>query len=651
MEPNLLLVAEGSEIITSLTVDKIDEKRLGGRLMYNILCSNKTGFVTLVYFNAFKDFITKNFSIDRKIVVAGKIERYKDKAQIVHPGYIVANINDIPVCEPTYPLTYGITNKMVNKLIKNISLGLPELEEWSDLNYLKKNGLPSFSAAIRKLHTPESAEDLGLFSKHRLRLAYDEILANQLALAISRRSLNKQKGIKIETDNLYIKQLLKNVPFKLTDGQKVILREIVNDLKSGNRMFRMLQGDVGSGKTIVAIAAAMEAVQAGYQAAIMLPTEILAKQQFDILETILKNKFFVENDVGGCLLIGALKQKEKDKLHKEIAEGKHRIIVGTHALLQEDTKFKNLGFIVIDEQHRFGVKQRLALSQKGENIHVLLMSATPIPRTLAMTVYGDLEVSSLTEKPAGRVRIDTRVVQLERIDEVVDGIKRAIKNDDRVYWVCPLIEEKPVDEKEPNENASAEKRYKELKKLFGDKVALVHGKLKTAEKDTAIERFRKGEVKILVATTVIEVGVNVPEATIIVIEQAEKFGLAQLHQLRGRVGRSDKKSSCILLYSNKTGENGKRRLNILRETDDGFKIAEEDLAMRGSGDIVGTKQSGFPDFNFAVLPEHKELLFAARDDVKLILNKDQELRSVRGQNLRILLYLYEYDKQIKVLGV
>ena len=426
------------------------------------------------------------------------------------------------------------------------------------------------------------------------------------------------------------------------------MKEILADFKSDNRMFRLLQGDVGSGKTIVAIAGMMEAVEAGFQAGFMLPTEILAKQQFATIQKILDNDFFIKNDVKACLLIGSIKPAEKQKLYQEIREGKYKIVVGTHALFQEAVSFKNLAFIAIDEQHRFGVKQRMELTNKGDKTHVLLMSATPIPRTLAMTIYGDLEVSSLTEKPAGRLKIDTRLVADNRVDEVIDGINRAIKDDNRVYWVCPLIKGMGGIAAE-EENASAENRYKNLKKIFGDKVALVHGQMSTKDKDSAMKKFKNGDAKILVATTVIEVGVDVPEATIIVIEQAEKFGLAQLHQLRGRVGRSDRKSSCILLYSSKVGENGRNRLKVLRETDDGFKIAEEDLAMRGSGDLIGLKQSGFPDFYFALLPEHKDLLFAARDDVKIILNKDHDLRSQRGQRLKSLLYFFEYDKQIKNL--
>ena len=647
-QPNLLLTEDGTEVVTTVDVDKVEQKRIGGRAMFNILCSNKSGFVTLVYFAASKEFIDKNFVVDRQITVAGKLERYKDRTQIVHPDYVVKDEKDVPVSEPVYPLTAGVTNKFINKIIKNVLTEIPKPEEWCDAEFLKQNDLPAFDVALKKIHSPQSFEDFDINKNYRKRLAYDEILANQLALAISRRTLTKQKGVNIKTKHEYIKQLLDVLSFKLTEGQRSILKEILADFKSENRMFRLLQGDVGSGKTIVAIAAMMEAVEAGFQAGFMLPTEILAKQQFATIQKILDNDFFIKNDVRACLLIGSIKPAEKQKLYQEIREGKYKIVVGTHALFQEAVSFKNLAFIAIDEQHRFGVKQRMELTNKGDKTHVLLMSATPIPRTLAMTIYGDLEVSSLTEKPAGRLKIDTRLVADNRVDEVIDGINRAIKDDNRVYWVCPLIKGMGGIAAE-EENASAENRYKNLKKIFGDKVALVHGQMKTKDKDSAMKRFKNGDAKILVATTVIEVGVDVPEATIIVIEQAEKFGLAQLHQLRGRVGRSDRKSSCILLYGSKLGENGRNRLKVLRETDDGFRIAEEDLAMRGSGDLIGLKQSGFPDFYFAFLPEHKDLLFAARDDVKIILNKDHDLKSQRGQRLKSLLYFFEYDKQIKNL--
>ncbi len=651
-EPNLLLIPNGTEIITTVDVDKIEQKRIGGKLIYNILCSNKTGFLTIVYFNAIKDFIEKNFKIDSSITISGKVERFNNRVQIVHPYYLAktADSAKIPEFEPVYPLTLGINNKLLNKLCNNILGSMPALEEWCEVNFLKANNFDSFSDSIRKIHSPQNPEDLDIYTSHRKRLAYDEILANQLALSITRRSIVKQKGIIIDTKNIFIKETLKNLPFKLTEGQRAILKEILADFRSGNRMFRLLQGDVGSGKTIVAILAIMDAVEAGHQTAFILPTEILARQQFESVSKILAGEFFIKNNIKACLLTGSLKAAQKNKIQQEISEGKYQIIVGTHALLQEKVNYKNLSFLVIDEQHRFGVKQRMELAQKGENTHALLMSATPIPRTLAMTIYGDLEVSSLTEKPSGRQNIATRALALSRTDEVIEGITRAIKEDNRVYWVCPLIIANESENPE-NVNASVEARYRSLKKIFGEKVSIVHGQMKPKDKEDAINKFRDGKAKILVATTVIEVGVDVPEATIMVIEQSEKFGLAQLHQLRGRVGRSDRRSSCILLFSDNTTDTGKQRLSILKETNDGFRIAEEDLAIRGSGDLIGVKQSGFPDFIFAILPEHKDLLFTARDDVKMILNSDPELKSERGIRLRNLLYFYEYDKQIKLLNV
>ncbi len=645
VEPNLLLISDGSNIIITLKVESVQEKRAGARkFIYNIECSSKSGFVTIVYFNAHKDTINKMYAPGRVIKVAGKIERYNNRIQIAHPDYVVNGDKEIDAVEPVYPLTAGISNRLMNKTVKMLLPEIPKLDEWCDKEFLAQGKFSTFDESLKKIHNPKTMADLDISAPQRKRLAFDEMLANQLALALSRRSLTKQKGVKIETENIFTKELLNVLPYKLTGGQKDITKEIFADLRSDNKMFRLIQGDVGSGKTIVAILAMLKAVEAGFQAAFMLPTEILAKQQYDIMKEILENDFFKRNNIKTCLLVGSVKEAEKKKLYEKIANGEYQIVIGTHALLQEKVAFKKLGITVIDEQHRFGVKQRMELAQKGDATHILLMSATPIPRTLAMTLYGDLEVSSLQEKPAGRQKIDTRILSAAKLDEVIEELSRAIKNDERAYWVCPLI----FDEEEQG-NASAEKRYKELKKIFGAKVAIVHGQMKTKEKDEAIENFRTGKVKILVATTVIEVGVNVPEASIIIIEQAEKFGLAQLHQLRGRVGRGEKKSSCILVYNFKLGESGRRRLNILRESDDGFAIAEEDLMMRGSGDLIGVKQSGLPEFTFALLPEHKDLMLAARDQVKIMLSKDADLKSTQGNNLRNLLYLFEYEKQVQNL--
>ncbi|MCB2081395.1 MAG: ATP-dependent DNA helicase RecG, partial [Rickettsiales bacterium] len=405
-------------------------------------------------------------------------------------------------------------------------------------------------------------------------------------------------------------------------------------------------GDVGSGKTVVALMAMLNAVECGKQVALMAPTEILSRQHAAWIQSILDQAGLL-GSVQPVLLTGRDKGKSREEKLVQITSGQVQIVIGTHALFQEHVTFHDLAFVVMDEQHRFGVRQRLALSSKGDKTDILLMTATPIPRTLTMTLYGDIEVSSLKEKPAGRQAIDTRSISLSRVDEVVAGLQRAIAEGNRVYWVCPLIESQ--EEGESQSLAAAEARYAALRKVFGDRVGLVHGRMKGEAKDKVMLAFKEGDLDILVATTVIEVGVDVPEATIMVIEQAERFGLSQLHQLRGRVGRSDRASRCILLYGKEVSEFGKRRLKIMRETEDGFRIAEEDLVLRGSGDVLGTRQSGMEDFKLALFPEHSELLFAARDDVKLILETDPELQSERGQALRVLLYLFEYDTQIQYL--
>jgi len=480
----------------------------------------------------------------------------------------------------------------------------------------------------------------------RARAAYDELLANQLALALSRKTIKKQKGRKISGDGRFTKKLVESLPWQLTGGQRDVLKDIFRDMKSENRMLRLLQGDVGSGKTVVSLLSMLNAVETGKQAAIMAPTEILSNQHMTWIEQTIKNAELgvkVEN------LTGNIKGKDREKILTRLKSGDIDIIVGTHALFQEKVEFKDLAMIVIDEQHRFGVKQRLALSEKGEKTDILLMTATPIPRTLTLTLYGDMEISSLKEKPAGRIPIDTRTIPISRVDEIAERMKQAVKDGERIYWVCPLIERPEDGDNEEIQLAAAETRFRYLKKIFKTKAGLVHGKMKPEEKDKTMLAFKKGEIDILVATTVIEVGVDVPEATIMIVEQAERFGLSQLHQLRGRVGRTDKPSKCILLYSENIGDMGKRRLKVMRETEDGFRIAEEDLVLRGSGELLGTKQSGMPEFKLALLPNHSELLFAARDDVKIILETDPKLQNTRGEALRTLLYLFEYDSHIKYL--
>ncbi|HLY95687.1 MAG TPA: ATP-dependent DNA helicase RecG, partial [Sideroxyarcus sp.] len=468
---------------------------------------------------------------------------------------------------------------------------------------------------------------------------YDELLANQLALVLIRNAMRGQKGRSIESDGKLRAKAIAALPFALTDTQKQALAEIDADMKAPLRMLRLLQGDVGAGKTVVAFLALLSVVEAGMQGAFMAPTEILARQHMTSLEQLAQ-----ATGVRMVLLTGRERAGREAVLH-DLADGKIDILVGTHAIFQEDVAFRDLGLAVVDEQHRFGVHQRMTLQGKGHKpVDVLVMTATPIPRTLALTAYGDMDVSRLTGRPPGRKPVDTRLISAERIDEVVTHLRNAIARGARAYWVCPLVEES-----EFVDLTAAEDRAKMLREVLGSAVGLMHGRLKGPERDAEMARFKNGETKILVATTVIEVGVDVPEATIMVVEHAERFGLAQLHQLRGRVGRGAAKSTCLLIYSPPLGDTAKERLKTLRETDDGFIIAERDLELRGPGEVLGTRQSGLPEFRMADVAAHADLLAAARDDAKLILAKDPELKSPRGESLRVLLYLFERDEAVRYL--
>jgi ATP-dependent DNA helicase RecG len=500
--------------------------------------------------------------------------------------------------------------------------------------------------SLRRLHQPEETSDIAPIGAARSRLAYDELLASQLALALARRMVQRQNSYSIGRDAAVEKRWKAAIPFTLTAGQEAVLADIAADMSSGKRMVRLLQGDVGSGKTIVAFGAMAQAVAAGYQACLMAPTDLLARQHLETLAPIAQAA-----GVRLGFLSGKMKKSEQAKVLTQVGAGEIEILLGTHALFQDQVAFKQLALLVVDEQHRFGVEQRLRLAQKGAQPHLLQMTATPIPRSLGMTLYGDMEISSLTERPAGRKPIDTRVVPFARAAEVVEGLARVLAAGEKAYWVCPLIEAQTEEEKaESNlDLAAAEERFAELSKRFSGKVGLVHGRMKLAEREAVMQAFAHGDVQLLVATTVVEVGVNVPEATVMVIEHAERFGLAQLHQLRGRVGRSDAQSRCILLYHDTPSEMASSRLKILRDTNDGFVIAEEDLRLRGAGDMLGTKQTGAPDFVLADLALHLPLLRVAHDDAKLILHRDPELTTERGKALRLLLSLFEYDAAIAQL--
>lgn len=630
----------GALVTLEVHVDRHDPPRVK-RLPYRVICSDETGFITLIFFHAKADYLKRALPEGEKRLISGKIEEYGGARQMTHPDHIAdpKQPEALPLFEAVYPLTHGLSASVMRKAVHSAVSRAPELPEWQDAAWLQQWRWPSWKEALKALHAPKSQADLSAQRPERQRLAYDELLANQLALALIRRVRMKTLGRVIKGDGRLRARVREALSFRLTKAQEEALREIFADMEAPERMVRLLQGDVGSGKTVVALLAMLNAVEAGAQAALMAPTEILARQHFETLAPLCKAA-----GVGLELLTGRDKSAARAEKLQRIASGEAQIVLGTHALFQEDIAYKELGFIVIDEQHRFGVHQRLALSEKGPRPDMLVMTATPIPRTLALAVYGDMEMSAIREKPPGRKPVTTRAVPMERLDEVVAGVKRAAAAGDQVYWVCPLVEESEL-----VPLTAAEDRYRAMQEIFGNRVGLVHGRMSGGEKDAVMERFHEGGLSVLIATTVIEVGVNAPSATIMVIEHAEHFGLAQLHQLRGRVGRGEKPASCILLYKGPLGETAAARLRILRETEDGFRIAEEDLRLRGAGDVLGAAQSGFPQFRLADVAVHGDLLAAARDDARLIVEKDPELRSARGQALRCLLYLFSRDDAVRLI--
>lgn len=604
---------------------------------YRVICTDGEDDITLTFFTAKGDYLSKVLPIDRKVIVSGNLERFGRGWTMSHPDFIVKEnqIDDIPKYEPVYPLTEGITRKRVFNTVQQALSHLPPIPEWHDPHLLKREGWKSWQDALTIAHTPTSEEQI---TDHK-RLAYDELLADQLALAIIREHHRKAGGREFKGSGDLQKKLLSNLPFDLTEGQIQSIKEITDDMRRPRRMLRLLQGDVGSGKTIVALMVMLQTVESGSQTALMVPTEILARQHFESLQTLLEPL-----GVSIGLLVGKTKSKERKETLEALANGSLSIIVGTHALFQKDVVFDDLGLAVMDEQHRFGVQQRLQLSDKGRGTDILVMTATPIPRTLTLTAYGDMDVSRLLEKPAGRQPIDTRLIDCGRLGDVIEGIGRQIKKGVQAYWVCPLVEES-----EKSDLAAATERSELLSKIFGtEHVGLIHGRQKTDEKAKVMDGFKRGDIKVLIATTVIEVGVDVPNATLMVIEHSERFGLSQLHQLRGRVGRGSEQSTCLLLYQGPLGEVATSRLKMMRETEDGFRIAEEDLRLRGPGEVLGTRQSGAPVYRMADLSQDRDLLAMAHDDAKMIINQDPDLQSMRGKNLRILLYLFNKDAAVKL---
>jgi len=611
------------------------------RAPYRVLVEDDSGDLLLVFFLTNRQWIESMLPVGARRWVSGKLELWDGHLQMVHPDRVLdeEGLARLPPVEPLYGLTEGLRQGAVQRAVATALARLPALPEWLDPEFARARGLPEFANALRQLHTPQSPEAIAHDSPAHMRLAFDELLANQLALALMRAHMRRGKGRATVGDGRLRARIAAQLPFALTGAQDRAIADILADMGSEQRMVRLVQGDVGSGKTLVAMMAMAAAVEAGRQAAMMAPTEILARQHFDRLAPLAE----------ACgMRIGLLTGKDRASQRRRTLEqaqaGELDILIGTHALFQDEVRFRDLALAVVDEQHRFGVHQRLALTAKGETADMLVMTATPIPRTLVLTYFGDMDVSLLQEKPPGRTPVDTRAMPIDRLDEVVRAIGRTMDAGAQVYWVCPLVEESAeVDA------AAAEDRFEHLRQIFGDRAGLLHGRMKPADKDAAMRRFQAGDTRLLVATTVIEVGVDVPAASVMVIEYAERFGLAQLHQLRGRIGRGAAHSTCLLLYKPGLGETARARLTILRETDDGFRIAEEDLRLRGEGEVLGARQSGAPGFRLAQPERHGALLAAARDDARLIMTRDPDLASPRGKALRLLLYLFERDEAVRLL--
>ncbi len=730
--PDLSTVEDGELITVKVVVDSY-EKPYRSSQPHRIRCRNSTGFITVVYFKVFPEFMARNFKEGNTVIISGKVEKFNNELQMSHPDYI--NGGNIPSFEEVYPLTAGLTNRALRQTIQNALPMVPNLPEWLDNNFLFQHQWKSWRDSLVSLHNATTNEQLAGNSPYVERLAFDEILANQIALGIMRERIkaNSNKNELVDKSHIYRDYFSKKLPFELTDDQKKVINEIENDIYSDKRMLRLLQGDVGSGKTVVAFLTMLPFIQNRKQVALMVPTSILATQHyewiskicegfgrnieieingrrkktnnveskiqenssminsFEITKSVAKfeyekeieikitkgkktlnktvenlkmsadiyddgtialndNNNMLENNakpildlknerpIRVALLTGKVKGKKREKILNDLKNGEIDILVGTHAIFQENVEFKNLGYAIIDEQHRFGVSQRLNLIEKGENIDILIMTATPIPRTLALTIYGDMEVSTIKEKPKNRKDIITSSLQKEKFNELVSRMKEKIKDGEKIYWICPLIEE--------SENLPATplfQRYEEFKSFFAeDEIGFIHGKLSEDEKDKIMEEFGKkdGSVKILIATTVIEVGIDVPDATIIVIESPERFGLSQMHQLRGRVGRGDKQSYCILFYEKPT-ENLKKRMDILKSSSNGFFIAEEDLKLRGSGEALGLKQSGYQEYLIANLSEHYNLLLEASKMARYIVKNKDILNSYP---IKILLEMFGYGE-------
>ena len=647
IDRRLVASLKGADLPQTLTVEVLVGAHQPPRARsgaYRILVEDAESAFQLVFFHARAEYLQKQLPSGARRLVSGKVELFDGLAQMVHPDHILLphQAEELAHYEPVYPLTAGVTQKTMTKATRAALKLAPQLSEWIDPAQKQQQGWPDWQAAVSAAHQPQTASDLRADHPARERLAYDELMAHQLTLALARARIKKAAGRSTCGTGALHQKVLAALPYTPTGAQTRTTAEIAADMAAPAKMNRLLQGDVGAGKTLVAFMALLTAVEAGGQGVLMAPTEILARQHLQGLKPLGASAGVVVD-----LLTGRDKGRERQTKLAALAAGEIDILVGTHAVFQADVNFCDLRLAVIDEQHRFGVRQRLELGRKGQSADVLVMTATPIPRSLALAHYGDMDISVLDEKPPGRSPVTTALTSTERIDEVIDHLRRAIAEGRQAYWVCPLVEQSEV-----LDFTSAEDRFQRLRAVLGeDQVGLVHGQMPAQDKDAAMQRFQSGQTRVLVATTVIEVGVDVPNATIMVIERAEHFGLAQLHQLRGRVGRGAGKSTCLLMYQPPLSESGQRRLSTLRETEDGFRIAETDLAMRGAGDLIGTAQSGLPQFRVADLDSMSGLMATAQSDARALLTTDPELTSPRGQAARALLWLMEQDKAIHLISV
>lgn len=644
--PKIRDAVQGTMVTLEVTVDRHrPPPPRNARAPYLVYASDDTGDVVLTFFRAKPGYVEKLLPVGEKRYVSGTLQMYDGIPQIVHPDRVLDEeaIAKLSGIDPVYPLTEGLALGSLRRAIAQALQKLPALPEWISPEVMRRCNFPPIAEALTRVHQPVELTDILPDQPFWSRLAFDELLAGQLALALIRAQLRRPAGVRNAGDGQLRNKIIDALPYALTPSQRSAAAAIADDLKQPVRMLRLLQGDVGSGKTVVALLAAAAVAEVGKQAALMAPTEILARQHIKTIAPLAERA-----GMRVAILTGREKGKERREIIAQLAEGEIDLLVGTHALIQDDVIFKDLALAIVDEQHRFGVRERLALTSKGEAVDVLVLSATPIPRTLVLTYFGDMDISELREKPAGRQPIDTRAVPMSRISEVMEGVGRALESGKLVYWICPLVEESEAEGTEHLTNAT--KRFESLQKRFGERVGLVHGQMKGAEKDRVMGRFAAHEIGLLVATTVVEVGVDVPAATIMVIENAERFGLAQLHQLRGRIGRGSEASTCLLLYSEPLGEMSKARLKVIRETTDGFRIAEEDLKLRGEGDVLGVRQSGLPGYRIARPEVHGQLIAQARDEALRILKDDPKLKDERGEALRCLLYLYERDEAIPLIG-